>query len=470
MKYKLYIAAIALLCTCSLNLKAQIIITIAGNDTAGYSGDGDQAINASFNWPSAIAVDHSGDMYIVDMDNNIIRKVDPSGFITAFAGNTLIGYVGDGFNAAVAKFNNPTDVALDQFGNVYIADQYNHVIRKINASRIISTFAGNGFEASTGAGGYSGDGGPAVEAEFYSPQSIAFDVPGNLYISDIGNSVIRKVTPAGLISTIAGISMQTGYSGDGGDATAAKLNSPMGLAVDNAGNLFIADQFNNVVRKVNTAGVISTVAGNGYHNGSADHSGGYTGDGGPATSAELSLPADVAIDGSGNLFIADEYNHVIREVSTSGSISTVAGSGSPGYSGDWGWAKSAKLNFPSGIAFNGSGDLLIADLNNNVIRKVNTGTTGINQPTAAKNELRLILNPNKGVFFVKGTMGQMTDQNVSLEVLDMEGQVVYKNTLTARDGAIDTQVTLDNNLANGMYILRVSTASETNISRFVIEK
>ena len=219
----------------------------------------------------------------------------------------------------------------------------------------ISTVAGDGIAT------FSGDGGPATSARLRNPFGVELDSSGNLFIADLGNNRIRKVDTSGNISTVAGNGSQ-GFSGDGGPATSTKLNNPRVVVVDSSGNLFIADTNNNRIRKVDTSGNISTVAGNGSF--------GLSGDGGPATSTTLSNPRGVAVDSSGNLFIADTFNQRIRKVDTSGNISTVAGNGTFGFSGDGGPATSAKLFAPMGVAVDSSGNLFIADNRNHRIRKV----------------------------------------------------------------------------------------------------
>ena len=336
------------------NLPNGIIMTVAGNGIGSYSGDGGMATNASLNGPSGGAVDASDNLFIVDWGNNRIRKVDTNGIITTMAGNSSGGYSGDGGVATNASLNQPFGAAVDASGNLFIADMGNNVIRKVNPNGIITTVAGNG------SGGYSGDGGAATNASLNQPFGAAVDASGKLFIADTVNSVIREVNPNGTITTVAG-NGSGGYSGDGGAATNASLNQPFGAALDASGNLFIADWGNNIIRKVDTNGIITTVAGNGSY--------GYTGDGGAATNASLNQPFGVAVDASGDLFIAD-YNNVIRKVSTDGIIATVAGNGTNGYSGDGGAATNASLSYPTGVAVDASGNLFIADLGNNCVREV----------------------------------------------------------------------------------------------------
>jgi len=353
--------AIFLLAVCpTANGQSGIITTVAGNGTVLSSGDGGPAASASTN-TSGVAVDASGNLFIADGYNNRVRKVSTSGIITTVAGNGTLGFSGDGAPATSAELAFPVAVALDAAGNLFIADLYNNRIRKVSTTGIITTFAGNGTKnIQSGLGSYSGDNGPATAAGLNYPYGVTVDAAGNLYFADLYNNRIRKVSTIGTITTIAGDG-QTGFTGDGGPATSAQLDEPFGIAVDAAGNVFFTDYGNDRVRKISASGTITTVAGNG--------TAGFSGDGGPATSALLGYPKGIAVDASGNLFIADFSNSVIRKVSTSGIITTVAGTGIFGYSGDGGPATSAQLDFPPGIAVDASGNLFIADTES-VIRKV----------------------------------------------------------------------------------------------------
>ena len=355
---KLCFFAITLLFALSSMAQTQIISTFAGTGSAGYSGDGGQATAAVLNHPIAVLTDAVGNTYIADYDNNVVRKVSASGIISTIAGNGSSGYSGDGGVATAATFANPVALAIDAVGNLYVADEFNNAIRRINTSGIITTVAGNGVY------GYSGDGGLATAARLAYPAGLAIDASGNLFIGDYYNSAIRKVNlGTGIISTIAG-NGTAGYSGDGGLATAAKLNQPWGISFDTQGNLYIADYNNNAIRKINTSGIISTICGNG--------TGGYTGNGGIATAATLYQPSGVVLDGTGNIYIADAGNSVIRQINSTGIINTMAGNGTAGYSGDGGTATSAQLNLPYDVTLSvdASGNLFIADFGNNVVRKV----------------------------------------------------------------------------------------------------
>ena len=337
------------------------INTVAGNGTAGYLGDNGLATAASLSVPEAVAIDAAGNIYVADTFNNVIRKIAAStGYISTVAGIGTQGYSGDGGPATIAELYLPTGVAVDAVGNIYFAD--NQRIRKVTASTgIITTVAGSGVQ------GYSGDGGPAASAELNWPWAVAIDSAGNIYFTDTDNQRIRKVAVStGIITTVAGTGTP-GYSGDGGPATSAQLNSPFGIGVDAAGNIYFADYFNSRVRKVTAStGDISTVAGNGTQ--------GFYGDGATATSAKMYYPTSVAVDTVGNLYIADDVNDRIRKVTAStGIIQTMAGTGSTGYSGDGGPATSGELFWPYGVAVDTAGTIYIADKNNNRIRAVGSG-------------------------------------------------------------------------------------------------
>ncbi|MFA6149898.1 MAG: T9SS type A sorting domain-containing protein [Chitinophagaceae bacterium] len=363
---KLYysIKRISLFCLILLNIGqssyAQTINTLAGIGTSSFSGDGSYAIAAELAQPVSLARDGSGNVYISDQGNHRIRKISYStGNISTVAGSSTFGFSGDGSTATSAQLYYPAGIAVDGSGNIYIADQTNQRIRKVTASTgIISTIAGNGTA------GFSGDGGAATSANLNNPVGVAVDGSGNVYISDQYNQRIRKVTAAtGNISTIAGTGSYS-YTGDGAAATSATFQNPAGIKIDASGNIFIADLFNHVVRKITAStGNISTVAGTG--------TAGFSGDGSAATAANLNYPADIAIDDSGNIFIATQYSHRIRKVSVlTGNISTVAGTGSAGYGGDGGPATSAQINYPTGIITDGGSNLYIADRENHRVRIV----------------------------------------------------------------------------------------------------
>lgn len=345
------------------------IETVAGMGPThfDYSGDGGPATKAKIGWITAIATDRLNNIYITDGASNTVRRITVSdGAINTVTG-TFIGfnvvdptpYEGDGGPANAAHLNIPLSVTVDGSENIFIIDAGNNVIRRISGDDgTIGTFAGTTEQ------GYGGDGGPAIEATFFNPYSITTDNEGNLYLADAGNHVVRMISKAtGMIVTIAGTGPDNpGYSGDGDDALLAKLNYPKGIAIDAAGDIYISDGGNNVVRKISN-GIISTIAGNGEA--------GYSGDGGLATDATLFGLSGLALDSDGNLYIADTGNNVIRKVDAStGKISTYAGNGSAGYSGDGGPATSATLSGPWGVAVDSDGNVFIADTGNSAIRVV----------------------------------------------------------------------------------------------------
>jgi len=333
-----------------------IITTIACNGTSGFTGDGGPATAASC-VPYRVARDSAGNLYVADGSSRRIRKVSAAGIITTVAGRGTGQSSGDGGPATLAELIQPLGVAVDPAGNVYIADEGSNRIRKVNTAGVISTIAGNGKQ------GFDGDGGPATSASLYEPSGVAVDPAGNVYIADAGNLRIRKVDTAGIITTIAGNGKE-GFSGDGGPATSAELSFPVGVAVDPAGNVYIADEGSNRIRKVNTAGIISTIAGNDTQ--------GFSGDGGPATSASLNKPREVAVDPTGNVYITDRGNNRIRKVNPAGVISTVAGRGTSGFTGDGAPASSAQL-VPRGVAVGVQADLYIADGSLRIRRVDNLG-------------------------------------------------------------------------------------------------
>ena len=340
----------------NLSLSAQIITTYAGNGTYGNSGNGGPATAAQLAWPYGVATDNSGNVYIADHDNNLIRKVNTAGIITTFAGTGTLGYSGDGGPAIAANLYHPGTITTDNTGNIYFTDQNGDVIRKINTAGIITSITGN---LPTG---YSGDGGPLMLAQFAGISAISFDNTGNLYIADFDNSVIRKVNTSNIINTVAG-NGTAGFSGDGGPATSAQLDGPYGVVIQPSGNMLIPDARNNRIRSVNTAGIITTIAGTG--------AGGYTGDGGPAIAAKLHWPWHNAQDAAGNYYFADGLNQVVRKIDNSGIITTYAGNGISGYSGDGGPATSAQMIDVCGVACDITGNIFIVNRTfPNVVRKV----------------------------------------------------------------------------------------------------
>ena len=348
------VVLLSLSSVCSL-LKAQKITTIAGNGVQGFSGDGGLAINATLGYPDAVVVDAAGNIYIADTWNNKVRKIDSTGIITTLAGIGSQGYSGDGGLSAKAELSGPNALAVDANGNVYISDANNFCIRKVDKKGIITTIVGGGISG-------LGDGGLAIAAQLQSPTGLAIDGIGNLYIADFIDHRIRKVDVNGIITTVVG-NGTAGYNGDSLVATSAQLNYPSGIAVDASGNLYIVDNTNQLIRKVGADGKLVTIAGTkGVKS--------FTGDGGLAKKATLKYPYSITVDVLGNIFISDQNNYRVRKINTSGIISTIAGNGNYAYSGDGGLATKSSLASPYGVSFDGAGNLYIVDHGNNSIREV----------------------------------------------------------------------------------------------------
>lgn len=343
---------------CVFGVKAQTITTFAGGSTSGIC-EGCPATSSVISDPGGGVFDKYGNYYFASsLGGDRLRKIDARGIISTVAGNGINGFSGDGGPATVARLNLPTSARIDLAGNFLIADFGNNRIRKVNTpTGIITTLAG------TGIGGYNGDNIPATTANF-TPREICIDKSGNIIIADYNGRRVRKIDAAGIITTIAGVGT-VGSSGDGGPATAAELN-PNSIAMDDTGNFYIADPYANVVRKINTVGIISTVAGSGAWV--------YSGDGVPATNADIQ-PTSIAIDSLNNILIGDRYNKMVYKVNTSGILYRIAGNGMTGFSGDGGPATAASVDYPSGVATDACGNLYIPEAGNQRIRKVASGTT-----------------------------------------------------------------------------------------------
>ncbi len=337
-----------------------IIQTIAGTGFADPYGNGGPATAAALHGPLAVCYDAHGDLLIADSLHNFVRRVDAGGIISVAAGNAFISFSGDG-TLALSGQGGPRGLALDAAGNLFFASSSR--VRRIDAvTGIVTTIAGNG------SGLTSGDGGPALLAGIRDPQDVALDAAGNIYIANQFEPRIRKVDAAtGVIITVAGNGVES-FSGDGGPATLAAINRPVGLTVDGPGNIFIADRYNGRIRRVDAAtGVITTIAGIGIY--------GFGGDGGPATAAILGLPVDVAFDNAGNLLISDQCNHRIRRIDRlTGMITTIAGNGPGAVSGDGCRTNTSALMNPMGIRVDAAGNLFVADLGGAAIRRFDAVT------------------------------------------------------------------------------------------------
>lgn len=344
-----------------LNFNNWTINSIAGSDTHGYSGDGGPVKNALLNDPENVYVDKRGNIFISDLGNQVIREVDVrSGIIHTVAGNGLNGFSGDGGPATQASMSNAFHIVSDEEGNLYISDLSNNRIRRIDhRTGIINTIAG------TGVAGFNGDG-KAITCQLTGPFGINVDKKGNLIFADQYGLCIRKLDlKTGMLTTIAGNTLIRGYAGDGGPATQASFNFIWHVAMDeNSGDIYVNDEFNYVIRKIDAhTGFISTVAGNGIK--------GNSGMSGPATQASFTEPVGVAIDQKGNLFITDQVlMQIYRVDGKTGLIQVIAGNGTPGFSGDGGPCVNAVLNHPNSLSFDPDGNLLFSDPLNNRIRKI----------------------------------------------------------------------------------------------------
>ncbi|MBK9285680.1 MAG: T9SS type A sorting domain-containing protein [Sphingobacteriaceae bacterium] len=432
-----------------VQFSAQNIYTFAGNGTFGYSGDGGAATNAQLSLVQGIAVDGLGNIYVADQSNNRIRKITPSGIISTCVGTGIGGYSGDGGPAINAQISTPYGISIDASGNLFIADFNNSRIRKVNTSGIISTVAGDGTQ------GFGGDGGPATNAQLNAPVSVAVDAAGNLYIADFSNYRIRKVTPAGIISTIAG-NGTAGFSGDGSTAVSAQLDLPYGVAVDVAGNVYIADQNNHRVRKVNLSGIITTYVGTGVA--------GFSGDGGIATNAKLNFPYSLAFDLSDNLLIADRFNNKIRKVSAGNIISTAAGNGVGGFSGDGNLATNAQLNDPAGIAITAVGTMFISDKSNFRIREVCASGCLTNLNTLIEINPGVLVFPNPSI----GSLTIRIDATLGdgkLTLYNFLGQKVLEQNILTETNHINLV-----NFANGLYSYTIEDAGlQIHFGKIIIE-
>ena len=343
-----------------------------GSSTTSGPGAGPPGVSATVarfsptGGPEEFVFDGNGNLYTTDCYANRVFVIDSLGMMRLAAGfgpgGFSAGYTGDNGPASKAELSCPAGVALDGRGSLYVSVNGSNRIRKIDRTGLITTFAGSG-PAGIGQGGFGGDGGPASKARLKAPVGLALDVKGSLYVADRDNHAIRKISPDGVITTVAGDG-SPGFFGDGGPATQAKLNQPEAVAFDRHGNTYFSDSANNRVRKIDTDGVITTIAGTGKT--------GAAGDGGPATKAQITDPDGLAFDDDGNLYVSDTDNNRVRRIDTHGVITTVAGTGTAGFSGDGGPATEADLNGPFGLVFDKHGNLYIADHGNRRVRKIDT--------------------------------------------------------------------------------------------------
>jgi Secretion system C-terminal sorting domain len=421
----------------SLIVKGQIITTVAGNGIVSYTGDGGLASAASIGAAGYLVFDHLGNYYVGEL-NNTIRKIASSGIITTIAGNGTTGGTGDGGLATNASFSftGGGGLGIDSKNNIYIADEANHRIRKVDAvTGIVTTVAG------TGTAGYSGDGGSATLAQLHSPAIVTFDVVGNMYVSDGFNYRIRKINTAGIISTIAGTGTM-GYSGDGSIATSAQIYGSGGMKVGLNNNLYLAE---GRIRKIDlNTGIITSIAGNGIP--------GYSGDGGPATAAEFYGTQDVVQAANGMIYVSDPNAHVIRGINTSGIISTVVGTGANSFVGDGGPATAAEIYSPRGVAVDACNNLYLVDNGNKRIRKV-TYNPSCNPVTAdvpnvqTEQLFAIYPNPTTNLINIDKPQGK-----ANFRLLSIVGAVQQQGVVDKVHNTVDV-----NNVANGLYLLELIT-------------
>ena len=373
---------------CSLCSNGQIVSTIAGSGVRGYSGNGGQAFSTQMANPWDVMLDNAKNVYVLEHDNSCLRKIDPLGTITLFAGTGISGFSGDGGLAINAMIRLPWGEAIDKKGNIYISDYGNNRIRKVRTNGVIITIVG------TGIAGYTGDGGLATSANIYGPTGLVVDSIGNLYFSDCWNNCIRKVDTLGLITTIVG-NGSPGISPDGTLASAALIYQPGGLTFNSSGELCFAETASNCVRKISSTGYLKTLAG------SCSLSSGFSGDGGLATNASLNYPSNIVFNSYHELYISDGLNYVIRKVDSLNIISTFAGTGACGFNGDGGLALATEL-CSYGISIDANGNLYLANTYNNRVRKIDVhNTVNINPITNSYNGITVSPNPSSGIFEIK---------------------------------------------------------------------
>lgn len=420
--------------------EAQIITTIAGGGSGG-TGDGGPATAATFSNPHFLAFDKFGNLFISDFAGCNIRKIDQSGKITTVVGPGSFGVVGDGEPATAAFVKFPEGIACDTFGNLYIADHQNYRIRKVDVSTgIISTIAGTGTATFTG----TGDGGPATAATFYTPGDVKFDKKGNLYVSDNSAGTIRKINSSGIITAFAGIGHSSGFSGDGGPATVALFNDPTSLAIDDIGNVYVSDALNKRVRKIDTFGIITTIAGTGIAL--------YNGDGILATTANVG-PLGIAFHNS-NLYITDS-NQRMRRVDPSGIIHTVVGTGETGFSGDGGPATNAKISNGGGITVDSCENIFFSDVLNVRIRKVTFPHCGYLSTTEIQKETSLSIYPNPTTTELTITS---TDKINQITITNLIGQTIHTHKYNTEKVEIEVA-----NLPKGIYFIKINN---TEVRKF----
>lgn len=397
-----------------VNAKAQYVSTFAGSTQGFVNGT---ATTAKFNWPMGIAIDTEGTIFVVDSANYVIRKITSAGVVSTFAGSGIGGFA-DGI-ASVAQFNGIDGLAVDTAGNVYVADTNNHRIRKISAAGVVSTLAGSTQGYANGTG---------TAARFNNPSGVAVDAAGNVFVTDTYNYRIRKITPAGVVSTLAGSGIAGFANGSG---TAAQFNKTYGIAVNDTGSIFVADALNHRVRKITASGVVTTFAGSvyGYANGNG-------------TTAKFSYPYGITVDATDNVYVTDAEDNRIRKITIAGMVSTLAGSGIGGFAD--GIGTTAQFINPCGVTVDAVGSVFISDATNHRIRKITNSLS-----TADYNQNQVLIYPNPVSSIINIDLGDSIASKVIL--FDMNGRVMQTENIVNSSG-IEIS-----NLANGMYLMQITT-------------
>ncbi len=445
------LSIVALVVFSAFNAKAQTITTVAGNGTSsGISGDGGLATNASINGANGGAFDKHGNYYVADVLGHRLRKVSPDGIITTVAGTGTAGYNGDGIQATAARLDNPTAVVIDSSGNIIIDDGNNYRIRRVSSSTgKISTIAG------TGTSGYNGDNIPATNAQLGGVQDICLDISGNLYLADQVNFRVRKINAAGIITSIAGDGT---FSGTGptadGPATSCGFNFLSAVTSDEASNIFIGDRSAARVWRVNTSGTISVVAGDGSFT--------YIGDNVPATATGI-IPSRLTVNKLGELVIADRASLRIFKIDTTGIIHNIAGNGSTGYSGDGGPSTAASLDFPAGVVYDTCDNLYIAESTNRRVRKVTFSATCHDETSKVKGaniESAISLYPNPATTHLTVKTSEKIN---TISLTNLFGQTIPITESTITNNKAEMNIA---HLPPGMYLMRVN---EVYVQRFMKE-
>lgn len=412
-------------------IQSQTVTTFAGSGMPGVANGTGSA--AQFNRPAGVAIDGSGNVYVADYFNHLIRKITSAGVVSTLAGSGIAGFAnGIGITA---QFNRPIGVAVDGFGNIYVADSNNNLIRKITSAGVVTTLAGSGMVGSIN--------GIGTLAQFNTPAGIATDESGNVYVADINNHLIRKITSTGIVTTLAGSTQ--GFVD--GPNTAAKFNLPSGLATDGSGNIYVVDSNNQSIRKITSAGVVITFAGS-YNFGSVN---------GIGIAAKFNYPNGVATDVLGNVYVADTGNHRIRKITSAGAVTTLAGSTS-GYIDGIGIA--AKFYSPVGVATDLSGNLYIADYDNHRIRKI-SASLGVHQNDTESFNFEIYPNPSTN--FLTIYLDQLAE-NTQLNVVDVLGKNIFTQVINEATTTIST-----NGFSKGIYFLVVTIDSQKTTKKFVVE-